>query len=93
MGVEVPSTAGYTTGMKVAISIPDDIFNDAERLAVELHCSRSQLYSRAVREYVDHRAADKITEALNAAYADDDQEEDLEFLRMAAESLLEHWEW
>ncbi len=86
-------TVGYTTGMKVAISIPDDIFSDAERLAAELQCSRSQLYSRAVREYVDGRAADKITEALNAVYVDDDQAEDLEFLRVAAEQLVEHWEW
>ncbi len=83
---------GYTTGMKIAISIPDDIFRDAELLASELHCSRSQLYSRAVKEYVARRSSDRVTEALNAACADED-EGDLEFLRSAAEQVLEGSEW
>lgn len=79
--------------MKVAISIPDDIFKQAEQLAVELHCSRSQLYSRAVREYVARHSSDGITEALNAVYDDDDQEEDLEFLRRATAHLFMEEGW
>ena len=38
--------------MKTAISIPDRVFQDAERLAEKLHKSRSQMYSEAVAEYV-----------------------------------------
>src|SRR6266511_1777128 len=48
--------SGYTTGMKTAISIPDDVFEEAERLATELQTSRSQLYSRALQEFVARHA-------------------------------------
>jgi metal-responsive CopG/Arc/MetJ family transcriptional regulator len=51
--------------MKTAISIPDDVFAEAERLARALKKSRSQLYSRALKEYVARHAADQVTEALD----------------------------
>ena len=38
--------------MKTAISIPDDVFQGAERLARRTKKSRSQLFSDAVREYI-----------------------------------------
>jgi metal-responsive CopG/Arc/MetJ family transcriptional regulator len=79
--------------MKTAISIPDDLFREADRLAAELKQSRSQLYSRAVREYVARHSADSITAALNAVYADAVDEEELEFLRVSAAQALDHSEW
>lgn len=42
--------------MKTAVSIPDDVFEEAERLAMDLQTSRSQLYSRALRELVASHA-------------------------------------
>ncbi len=48
---------GYTKSMKTAISIPDDVFKVAERLARRTKKSRSQLFSDAVREYVARHAA------------------------------------
>ncbi len=51
--------------MKTAISIPDDVFADAERLARELNASRSQLYARAVREFVLRHSPDQVTAALD----------------------------
>jgi metal-responsive CopG/Arc/MetJ family transcriptional regulator len=42
--------------MKTAISIPDEVFEEAERLAIELQTSRSQLYSRALQEFVARHA-------------------------------------
>ena len=38
--------------MKTAISTPDDLFEDAERLAGKLQTSRSKLYARALSEFV-----------------------------------------
>ncbi len=35
--------------MKTAISIPDDVFTSADRLAKQLRMSRSELYVRAVQ--------------------------------------------
>ena len=51
--------------MKTAVSIPDDVFRGAERLARRTRKSRSQLYSEAVKEYVARHATDEVTEAVN----------------------------
>ena len=55
----------YTSGMKTAISIPDKIYRDAERLSRRLKKSRSQVYTQAVTEYVARHDPDAITEAMN----------------------------
>src|SRR5207245_3739515 len=44
--------SGYTSGMKTAVSLPDDVFDQAERLARRLRKSRSALYREAIAEYV-----------------------------------------
>lgn len=55
--------------MKVAISLPDPVFEAAERLARELRKSRSQLYAEAVAEYVGAHGANAVRERLDAVYA------------------------
>lgn len=81
----------YTLGMKTAISIPDDVFADAEVLAHNLRKSRSELYSCAVREYVARHAADSVTTALNIVCAE--VSPDSGFARAAARNTLENSEW
>jgi len=54
--------------MKTAISIPDEVFRAAERVAKRLGLSRSEFYSRAVAGYVDEHDDDKVTEALDRVY-------------------------
>ena len=56
---------GYTFGMKTAVSIPDDVFARAERFARKAGRSRSEVYSAALREYVDRHAPDEVTDAMN----------------------------
>lgn len=51
--------------MKTAVSVPDDIFKRADRLARRQRKSRSRLYSDAVTEYVARHDPDWITERLN----------------------------
>jgi metal-responsive CopG/Arc/MetJ family transcriptional regulator len=51
--------------MKTAISVPNEVFERAERLARRAGRSRSELYSAALREYVARHDPDAITEALN----------------------------
>jgi len=54
--------------MKTAISIPDPLFDDAERLAKRMGVSRSELFQRAVSEYLrEHREKD-VTRLLNSVY-------------------------
>lgn len=82
---------GYTHGMKTAISIPDDVFDEAEALAHRLKKSRSELYSRAVREYVARHAADRVTEQLDVLCGEAGPPYD--FAKAAAQRTLERSEW
>ncbi len=56
-------TSGYT------IVIPDNLFNDAEITARQLGLARSQLYVKAIKEFIEHHNKDKITEKLNNVYS------------------------
>jgi hypothetical protein len=51
--------------MRAAVSIPDDVFEKAERLARRSKRSRNELYTAALREYLARHAGDEVTEALN----------------------------
>lgn len=55
--------------MKVAISLPDPVFDAADRLAEELHVSRSQLYAQALASYLESHGAEAVTSKLNEIYA------------------------
>jgi metal-responsive CopG/Arc/MetJ family transcriptional regulator len=54
--------------MKTAISIPDPVFEAAERLARRLGKSRSQLYTEALQAFLDQRRDQSVTERLNEIY-------------------------
>ena len=78
--------------MKSAISIPDDVFKGAERLARRTKKSRSQLFSDAVREYVARHAPDEVTEAMNRVCDEVGDTRD-PFVSAAARRILERVEW
>ena len=54
--------------MKVAVSIPDTVFEAAERVSRRLRVPRSQLYARALQAFVKQHSGGEITERLNAVY-------------------------
>jgi metal-responsive CopG/Arc/MetJ family transcriptional regulator len=54
--------------MKTAVSLPDPLFEAADRLASQLGKSRSQLYAEALREYLAKHRDDDITARLNEVY-------------------------
>ena len=56
--------------MRTSIAVPDELFEEAERLAAEFGVSRSELYATALGEYVAKQRASDVTEALNRVYAD-----------------------
>jgi predicted transcriptional regulator len=78
--------------MKTAISLPDDVFRDAERLAKRLGKSRSELYKEAVAEYVARHEPEAITAALDELVEGIDTTPD-EFTAAAARRTLERSEW
>lgn len=83
--------SGYTYGMKTAISIPDDLFADAEQLACELKKSRSRLYADALREYVARHSAESVTDALDRVCDEVDCRSG--FADAAAHRTLERSDW
>jgi predicted transcriptional regulator len=78
--------------MKTAISLPDEVFRDAERLAKRLKKSRSNLYTEAVAEYVARHEPEAVTEALNQLAKKLDAGPH-EFASAAARRVLERSEW
>ena len=58
--------------MKVAISIPDSIFEEAERLAKRLEISRSKLYAEALERLLCSYRQEAVTTTLDEVYAKED---------------------
>lgn len=79
--------------MKTAISIPDDLFEGAERLARRTKKSRSQFFSDAVREYIARHATSDVTEAMNRVCDELGGAKADPFTSAAARHLLERNEW
>jgi len=76
--------------VKTAISIPDDVFRRAERLAKQRKVSRSQLYTSALVQMLDAEPKDELTRAYDTAFADDHRDP---FADAAARAVLTAIEW
>lgn len=87
------SDFSYTFGMKTAVSIPDDVFAGAERLAHRTKRSRSEIYSAAVREYIARHSGDAVTEAMNSVLDEVGGAGGDPFVSLAARNALEQVEW
>jgi metal-responsive CopG/Arc/MetJ family transcriptional regulator len=55
--------------MKTAVSLPDELFREAEATARRLRVSRSKLYARAIAEFLKGQQENSITERLNDVYS------------------------
>lgn len=86
------ATFGHTNGMKVAVSIPDLVFDEGEQLARRMKTSRSDLYARALAAYVGDHAPDHVTQAINNVVHAVGTEPD-GFAKAAARRALERVEW
>jgi metal-responsive CopG/Arc/MetJ family transcriptional regulator len=92
-------TVGITvvilSNMKTAISLPDSLFESAERLAERLGISRSEVFQRALALFLQEHSSDAITEALNQVYSADRAEAALdpalEALQIASLEADEDW--
>ena len=72
--------------MKTAISLPEPLFQAAERLAKRMGLSRSVLFQRALQTYLQRHQDADVTEALNRVF---DQVKDDATL----DPLLEGWQF
>ena len=78
--------------MKTAVSVPDAIFERAEKLARRMRKSRSRLYSDALREYAARHDPATVTVALDALYEGEDSGTDA-FARESARRTLRSTDW
>lgn len=79
--------------MKTAVSVPDDLFAQVDRLARRSRRSRSEVYSAALREYVARHAPDEVTAGLDAVLADVGEPGADPFVATAARRTLGATEW
>ncbi|MBA2315182.1 MAG: ribbon-helix-helix protein, CopG family [Chloroflexi bacterium] len=80
--------------MKTAISVPDEVYRKADRLARRSGRSRSEVYSAALREYVARHDPDEVTEALDRAIEElAETGVEVGFVDAAARQVLSSTEW
>ncbi len=73
--------------MKTAISISDSLFEQAESTAKKLGVSRSNLFSRAIEEFLANYNPADVTEKLNEIYKNDQASLDSTILQMQINSI------
>jgi hypothetical protein len=76
LGFDFGHTIVHTNGMKIAISIPEDIFRKVKKAAEEQNRSRSEIIVEAVREYFRKLESRRIFDSLNEVYASPETEEE-----------------
>ena len=78
--------------MKVAVSVPDRIFEAAERLAKQRKVPRSQIFAEALAAYVETRGSDEVTSKLNEIYAHEASVVDVGLIQAQNDSI-DHEAW
>lgn len=80
------------TRVKTAVSIPDRLFEAADRAAEKLGLSRSRLYALALEEFLERMRTRDVTKQLDQVYASEDSSLDPVLAELQAISL-ERDEW
>ncbi len=80
--------------MKTAISVPDEVYKQANQAAKKLGISRSELVTRALRRFLEEERASAIRASYDEAFGGDASEDDVRDLRRAAaREVLAKIEW
>jgi len=91
-GLYLRYECSYTAGMKTAVSVPDEVFEKAERLARRSKRSRSELFSAALSEYLARHAPDEVTDSMNRVCEQVGEQTD-PFVTTASRRVLKRVEW
>lgn len=78
--------------MKTAVSVPDDVYAQAEELMRRTGRTRSEIYSTALRDYLADHQPVPVTAAMDQALEEIDPEPD-PFLDASARATLANAEW
>lgn len=82
----------FKVTMKTAISLPDSVFEEAEALAKQLGLSRSELYKKALQDYLRKHDRNQVLNKLNGVYSEESSELEPMLARMQLLSLP-HEDW
>ena len=83
-------------GVKTAISLEKNLFNQVNKLAKDLHVSRSKLFTLAVKDYLKKQESKKLFAQLNSAYGDSPNEEEQKIskaMRSKQHKIVEKESW
>lgn len=79
--------------MKTAISIPDSLFEAAEKAARRMGISRSELYQRAIARYLGGEGGDVVRERLDAVYKSEKNRGLDPLIELAGREILPDEDW
>ena len=79
--------------MKTAISIPDNLFEAADKMARRLGISRSELYQRAVARFLEKQSGDVVREALDTVYGKASNRDLDPLIKAAGEHIITDENW
>ena len=78
--------------MKTAVSLPDELFQEAEAAAERMNVTRSRLYAEALRLFLERQREQSITDQINKVLETESSELDPVLAEMQARSILpEKW--
>ena len=73
--------------MKIALSIPDELFAAGEMVGKRLGVTRSRLYATALEEFLSKHRGRKVTDRLNAVYGTEESRVDPGVRRLQRRSI------
>ncbi len=73
--------------MKTAISLPDRLYEEAKKTAQQMGIPRSQLFAKALEEFIQRHNREQITKQLNAVYEELDSAEFSDISCVSLESI------
>lgn len=82
--------------VKTAISMQEELFKEVNRLASELHVSRSKLFVMAVQDFIKKKESQNLLSQINSAFSDHPDSEEMKVqskMRQKQAEKLEREPW
>ncbi len=84
------------TSVKTAISMQEELFKKVNKLASELHVSRSRLFVMAVQDFIKKKESQNLLAQINNAFSDHPDSEEIQIqsnMRKKQAQKLEREQW
>jgi len=84
------------TSIKTAISMQEELFKEVNKLAGELHVSRSRLFVMAVQDFIEKKKSHNLLSQINNAFNDHPDSEEIKIqskMRKKQARKLEKESW